>query len=159
MRVPHVAYLTAVQICIQPTTGRPSLAVERLALAERRRMLLADVESQVRADERPLRGEPLTPTVVLRDVNLTPTPRDVFIHLQNHTTSTIGSHAFPRADGPTCMGVLIRTNKRAGRRTYGGTYIQTDRQTYMQPCMQTYTHTGTRECGHTDIQADIRTYV
>ena len=122
-------------------------------------MLLADVESQVRADERPLRGEPLTPTVVLRDVNLTPTPRDVFIHLQNHTTSTIGSHAFPRADGPTCMGVLIRTNKRAGRRTYGGTYIQTDRQTYMQPCMQTYTHTGTRECGHTDIQADIRTYV
>ena len=132
-------------------------------MAERQRMLLADVESQIRTDERPLRGEPLTPTVVLRDVNLTPTPRDVFIHLQNHTTSTIGSHAFPRADGPTCMGVLIRTSMRAGRRTYGSTYIHTDRQidrqTYMQTCMQTYIQTDTRPCGHTGIQTDMRTYV
>jgi len=49
-------------------------------LAERERMVLADVESQIRGDERPLRGEPLTPTVVLRSAHLTPTPLDIVIN-------------------------------------------------------------------------------
>ena len=108
MCVPHGAYLTAVQICIQPTTGRSSLAVERLALAERERMVLADVESQIRGDERPLRGEPLTPTVVLRSAHLTPTQLDILINLHKHTTT----HWFPcvpagrQTDLDTCIQVV-----------------------------------------------------